>query len=332
MLAGTSILGAMHLRRGRSLRDSMPSVNNTPYHALVLGSGGLLGAAWMGSTLVGLEKSGFWSPSEDDLRVGTSAGSLLVTLLGQGYSPEELTELLTDGEIIAKFGHSVFSGENSDKKIPLSPSDLGYLLRTVANLRTPHLGVLVSSLFVEGKEETIEIENLVNNLTKSKWSKVPTWIVAAELKSGRRKVFSANSLETPGRAVAASCAVPALFKPVNIRGNRYIDGGTISCSNLDLAIQSGAKKITVLSPISGYTGLNYKAGVNRVLNQIVRNTEQIGLDKMRRGANSDVNIRFVTPGPGASQILGKYSLMDSTRMDELLSVVAKEEPVRDGSW
>ena len=36
-------------------------------------------------------------------------------------------------------------------------------------------------------------------------------------------------------AVAASCAIPGFYHPVEIDGRRYVDGGMRSTSNLDLA-------------------------------------------------------------------------------------------------
>ena len=35
-------------------------------------------------------------------------------------------------------------------------------------------------------------------------------------------------------AVAASCAIPGFYRPVEIGGRRYVDGGLYSASNLDL--------------------------------------------------------------------------------------------------
>ena len=57
---------------------------------LVLGGGGVLGAAWMIGTLQALSETYGWDPREADALVGTSAGSVLSGLLGSGISVETL--------------------------------------------------------------------------------------------------------------------------------------------------------------------------------------------------------------------------------------------------
>jgi NTE family protein len=48
-------------------------------------------------------------------------------------------------------------------------------------------------------------------------------------------------------AVASSCAVPMVYPPVEIAGERYVDGGVRSPTNADLA--SGADVVVVLEPL-----------------------------------------------------------------------------------
>lgn len=55
---------------------------------------------------------------------------------------------------------------------------------------------------------------------------------------------------TPGQAIAASCAIPGLFKPVKIDHARYIDGGAHSPTNADLLIDADVETVLVLSPMS----------------------------------------------------------------------------------
>jgi NTE family protein len=53
------------------------------------------------------------------------------------------------------------------------------------------------------------------------------------------------------RAVAASCAVPAVYPPVTISGRRYMDGGIRSATNADLA--AGSSAVIVLNAIGHLT-------------------------------------------------------------------------------
>ena len=61
-----------------------------PRRGLVLGAGGVLGAAWMTGALAALQA---WLPvpvSELDMMVGTSAGSVLAAALRRGFTVEEM--------------------------------------------------------------------------------------------------------------------------------------------------------------------------------------------------------------------------------------------------
>src|SRR3954453_6078856 len=54
---------------------------------LVLGAGGVLGASWLIGALEALESETGWSPSEAELVVGTSAGSVGGALGADGIPP-----------------------------------------------------------------------------------------------------------------------------------------------------------------------------------------------------------------------------------------------------
>ena len=54
--------------------------------ALVLGCGGVAGAAWTTATLAELERVLGWDAREADVLIGTSAGALAAALLGAGVS------------------------------------------------------------------------------------------------------------------------------------------------------------------------------------------------------------------------------------------------------
>ncbi len=51
------------------------------------------------------------------------------------------------------------------------------------------------------------------------------------------------------RAVAASTALPLVYEPVEIKGREMMDGGILSTTNIDIAVEKGAKFIVVVNPI-----------------------------------------------------------------------------------
>jgi len=57
---------------------------------LVLGAGGVLGAAWTIGALAALHRADGWDPREADVLIGTSAGSVLASALSCGVGVDTL--------------------------------------------------------------------------------------------------------------------------------------------------------------------------------------------------------------------------------------------------
>ncbi len=72
---------------------------------------------------------------------------------------------------------------------------------------------------------------------------VPFQCVAAEIESSASRWFTSGPIAP---AVAASCAVPGLFAPVEIDGAHYFDGGLVHSIPVGRAIALGATDIHVL--------------------------------------------------------------------------------------
>ena len=62
-----------------------------------------------------------------------------------------------------------------------------------------------------------------------------TWICSVDFDSGKRVVFGRDDVECDvGTAVQASSSIPGYFRPVELNGVRYVDGGIHSSTNADL--------------------------------------------------------------------------------------------------
>ena len=72
---------------------------------------------------------------------------------------------------------------------------------------------------------------------------VPVEVVATSLTDGRERWFTYGPVP---EAVLASAAIPAIFPPVEIDGDRFIDGGVVDNVPIRRAIESGATRIVVL--------------------------------------------------------------------------------------
>ena len=72
---------------------------------------------------------------------------------------------------------------------------------------------------------------------------IPVEVVATSLTDGGERWFTYGPA---AEAVLASSAVPAIFPPVEIDGERYIDGGVVNNVPIRRAIDAGATRIVVL--------------------------------------------------------------------------------------
>jgi NTE family protein len=85
------------------------------------------------------------------------------------------------------------------------------------------------------------------------------WICSVDLLTGRRAVFGRDEDLPPasvGEAVEASCAIPAVFRPVELGGRRYVDGGVHSPTNADVLADTDLDLdlVIVSSPMSASSG------------------------------------------------------------------------------
>ena len=238
---------------------------------LVFGGGGVLGGAWMIGGLNALVDETRWNVREAEVVVGTSAGAVIGTVgvVGQRdyfqlpESPSERVENPAPGG--AGLADDLLetaqlrAAEGARRRIP------GSAPLFWAGLRGEHprpVLATLSGLVPSGRISTRAIQAAVAEAVPSGWPASPKlWITATDYETGRLVVFGRPGepkAELP-RAVAASCAVPGLYEPVEIGGRAYVDGGVGSVSNLDLLAGRGLDLVVVFNPLSARhrrTGLN----------------------------------------------------------------------------
>ncbi|MFT3707713.1 MAG: patatin-like phospholipase family protein [Archangium sp.] len=80
------------------------------------------------------------------------------------------------------------------------------------------------------------------------WPAVPLRITTLHAKTGALRAFDRESGASLLDAVGASAAVPGVWPPVTIQGERYIDGGMRSGTHANLA--SEKKHIVIIAPLT----------------------------------------------------------------------------------
>jgi NTE family protein len=231
---------------------------------LVLGAGGVMGGAWITGALQALATETGWDPATADHIVGTSAGSMLGALLAAGVPPwfmvahsaGESFEGLVDAEgrrpdTADRSGGARYTMHRAWPRLLLGSPALARRVITHPRSVSP-IGSLIA-LGPRGVISTEPLKEIVRRVVPSGWAPHPNfWAVAADYATLERVAFGSPGAPEAelADAVAASCAVPSFYHPVEIGGRLYLDGGINSVSNMDLLAGAGLDLVICLNPMS----------------------------------------------------------------------------------
>ena len=241
--------------------------------ALVLAGGGLTGAVYEIGALRAIDDLLIdLSVNDFDIYVGTSAGALISAYLANGVTPEEMLGVIegTNKEVDALQSQYIFHLSKSDylhwglslpvKLFQTWTSYLRHFYEMTLFDFIWSLGKAMPAGFYDGEGLDFYIQttlkkmgytNSFNELSKE------LYIIATDLDSGDRAIFGVNHLDAPiSTAVAASSALPVVYKPVRVRNNEYIDGGFRGTASIDIAIERGAKLIVCINPLVPFNNSN----------------------------------------------------------------------------
>jgi NTE family protein len=208
--------------------------------ALVLGGGGIAGVAWEAGLIAGLQRAGV-DVTTADLIVGTSAGSIVGSLVGHSIDAAEVIDRVA---------------ADSDAQPPAaSEVDMDAVMTAFGILFDPNIdpqdgraqvGRMALDARVNGAAERLKAVG--ERLPSDAWPERPLLITTVDAEDGSFVVWDRNSGIPLPSAVMSSIAVPLVFPPVEINGRRYMDGGTRSVTNADLA--RGASAVVILEPMA----------------------------------------------------------------------------------
>jgi NTE family protein len=236
----------------------------SPKVGLVLGAGGVMGGAWLTGGLEALATETGWDPASADRVVGTSAGSMMGALLASGVPPWFMVahsagrsfEGLVDRDGRPAASADRAAGATFRYSGGLPPVGPGSWRLVLDSLRSPHLHrapALLAGWLPRGVVSTEPLKETIRRVVPSGWTDHPSfWAVACDYATGRRVAFGRRDAPDAdlADAVAASCAIPGFYTPVEIGGRRYVDGGLWSTSNLDILRNDELDLVICLNPTS----------------------------------------------------------------------------------
>ncbi|MDW5596022.1 patatin-like phospholipase family protein [Conexibacter stalactiti] len=253
-------------RRRTAARNGRPSKT-----ALVLGGGGVTGAVYEIGALRALDLlSVNRSVNDFDVYVGTSAGSLVAAMTANGVTPEEMMRVV-NRQVPTPFPDVDLKTVMSLNVRELVGSAIGFPFRA-ARLTRRVLGQLgqVSALDVvlglaEGMPSGLYSGRGIESYVRSVLSgeersddfrdlRSELYLTATDLDTAERVVFGrAGFDDVPiSTAVRASTALPMVYKPVRVGDRELVDGGIVSTTNLDIAVEAGARLLVVVNPLVPY--------------------------------------------------------------------------------
>ncbi len=303
---------------------------------LVLGAGGVQGGAWLTGGLAALAERTGWDPASADYVVGTSAGSMLASLLAAGLPPwfmvahsaGETFEGMEDarGRRAAdadRAGGAEFRLDSG--ALPVFPGSLPLVIRS---LLRPHrhtpAGVL-SGWAPRGMISSEPLREIIRSSVPGEWTEHPNhWVVACDYSTGRRVCFGRDGsprakLED---AVAASCSIPGFYRPVRIEGRLYVDGGIWSTSNLDVLRGQDLDLVICLNPTSSLHPIRAASPLsafNLIFNQA--SGRRLGSEAKRLRAEG-TEVVLIQPTERDLQTMG-VNLMSRRRRNEVIAVATE---------
>jgi NTE family protein len=260
-------------RRSAPAKTSSKRRQSRDKTALVLGGGGFTGGVYEIGALRALDLlAANRTVNQFDVYVGTSAGAFVASLCANGLTPEEMMRVVT------RQGPQAFRDIDLGDLLQLNLSGfartgvrLPLRVAGLARQLLPQLGQVSFIDFVLGLAEVLPsgaytgagIERYLRKVLAQdgrsddfRALEHELYLVATDLDTCERIVFGADGYDDVpiSRAVRASGALPMVYAPVKIGDRELIDGGVVSTTNLDIAVEAGAQLVIVINPVVPYVG------------------------------------------------------------------------------
>jgi NTE family protein len=272
--------------RGRRTRRSKT--------ALVLGGGGFTGGVYEIGALRALDLLTVNRTVNDfDIFVGTSAGAFVASLVAAGVTPEEMSRVVNkrmptpfrdiDLGTLLKPNYADFA-----QRALLTPLRLTGLARNLAGRwREVSLMDVLTGLaeaLPPGLYSGAGVERYVKRVFDEsdrtddfRLLEPELYLASTDLDTCERIVFGSPGWDdvSISKAVSASAALPMVYRPVDIKGRQFIDGGIRSTTNIDIAVERGAKFIVVVNPLVPYVN-DFQKRIPTIFGSRVRRVSDMG--------------------------------------------------------
>ncbi|HEY5051878.1 MAG TPA: patatin-like phospholipase family protein [Solirubrobacterales bacterium] len=262
--------------------------------ALVLGGGGFTGGVYEIGALRALDLLAVNSTVNNfDIYVGTSAGSFVAAMLANGFTPDEMMQVLNkevpseledlDLDKVLKPNYLGFLQKAA--ALPLRSLELARSLARIGELSAIDVGVGLAEALPTGLYSGAGINDYVAGVLAEaghandfRLLDRELYLTATDLDTCERIVFGEEKWsDVPiSKAIECSTALPIVYKPVDLKGRQLVDGGIRSTTNVDIAVEQGAKFIVVVNPLVPYVN-DFQERIQTVFGNRARRVSDMGM-------------------------------------------------------
>jgi predicted acylesterase/phospholipase RssA len=266
--------------------------------ALVLGGGGFTGGVYAIGALRALDLLSVNRTVNDfDVYVGTSAGSLVASFAANGITPEQMMRVVNDqvptpfrdinlGMLLRpNLREFVAKGVQLPLHLLKVAREIPGLLGTVSPV---DLALLAADALPSGLYSGSGVEQYVRTVLSDpdrtddfRLLERELYLAATDLDTCERIVLGAEGWDDIpiSTAVRASTALPMLYKPHTLKGRELVDGGIVSTTNLDIAVEAGAKFVVVVNPLVPYVN-DFSKETTTLFGRRPRRVSDLGFTKI----------------------------------------------------
>lgn len=280
---------------------------------LVLGGGGITGAAYQIGALMAIRLATGWDPNTADVVVGTSSGSFVSALVRNEALTLDSMVMPGDGrqDVAERIRSHVYT-----RAVASPPVGAWIRHGLLRGMRRPGLTL---ALGAPGPYDAGGIAAWVSGQVGERaagvWPERPTAVVAYDLEAGIRTAFGTDAAPevSLSDAVAASSAIPLVFAPYPIGDRLYVDGGVASGTHADLVLGAAGRLDLVMvvapmaAPVRRRGALPHEKMLDRVGLRALH-----GEIRLIRSAWPECEILVLAPAPGV-QAVARPNPLDSSR-------------------
>src|SRR5918998_6217025 len=266
--------------------------------ALVLGGGGFTGGVYEIGALRALDLLAVdRTVNQFDVYGGTSAGALIAALTANGVTPEQMMRVVNDQVpqpfrdvdpgMLLRPNYREFIARGARLPFHLL-GVLRELGRGFPSLSTVDLAIAIAELLPSGLYSGAGIEEYVRKALADpdrtddfRKLERELYLAATDLDTCERIVLGGPGWDDVpiSAAVRASAALPMVYSPHTVKGRELVDGGIVSTTNVDIAVEAGAKLIIVVNPLVPYVN-DFKRKVPTLFGTRTRRISEMGFPKI----------------------------------------------------